>query len=254
VDSVPFIDLACRRSAGQIIRSTLRLYGDYPWLFLVLAAAVVAPWELVRLAVTGGGPFGHIHHESFLERQSLTLIDLLLISPLISAMHVHAVAVIGERQRARLGSVAQSGVRVLPVVGIAALVAGIATDIGFLALVIPGILLAIRFSVVAQAAAVERRGVRAALRRSWQLTRNNGWHVLSLYLIIGTLFLGVALGALALTTGTGARPGEVAAGIVVNTIIFSFGALATALLYFDLVSRQEESAPSAYSTLARSPA
>lgn len=103
MDSVPFIDLACRRSAGQIIRSTLRLYGDYPWLFLVLAAAVVAPWELVRLAVTGGGPFGHIHHESFLERQSLTLIDL-LISPLISAMHVHAVAVIGERQHARLGS------------------------------------------------------------------------------------------------------------------------------------------------------
>jgi len=86
------------------------------------------------------------------------------------------------------------------------------------------------------------------------LTRNNGWHVLSLYLIIGTLFLGVALGALALTTGTGTRPSEAAAGIVVNTIIFSFGALATALLYFDLVSRQEESAPSAYSTLAGSPA
>jgi hypothetical protein len=127
----------------------LRLYGDYPWLFLVLAAAVVAPWEVVRLAVTGGGPFGHVRHESFLERQSLTLIDLLLIGPLISAMHVHAVAVIGERQRARLGSVARSGVRVLPVVGVAALVAGIATDIGFLALLIPGILLAIRFSVVA---------------------------------------------------------------------------------------------------------
>jgi len=199
VDSVPFIDLSCPRSAGQIIRSTLRLYGDYPWLFLVLAAAVVAPWELVRLAVTGGGPFGHIHHESFLERQSLTVI-------------------------------------------------------GFLALLIPGILLAIRFSVVAQAAAVERPGVRAALRRSWQLTRTHGWHVLSLYLIIGTLFLGVAFGALALTTGTGARPGEVATGIVIDTIIFSFGALATALLYFDLVSRQEESAPSAYGTPAGSPA
>jgi hypothetical protein len=96
--------------------------------------------------------------------------------------------------------------------------------------------------------------VRAALKRSWQLTRNNGWHVLSLYLIIGTLFLGVALGALALTTGTGARPHEVAAGIVINTIIFSFGALATALLYFDLVSRQEENAPSAYSSPAGSPA
>jgi hypothetical protein len=242
VYSIPSIDLHHRRSGVQIVRSTGRLYGYYPWLFLVLAVAVVAPWDLVRLAITGSGPFGQVR-QSFWEQQSIRLIELLLISPLVSAMHVHAVVMIGDGRRARLGSVARSGLRVLPTVAVAAAVAGIATEIGIFALVIPGMLLAIRFSVVAQAAAVEQTSVRAAWKRSWQLTRRNGGHVLEVFLLVGVLFLAVGLGAKALTIGAGARPGEVAAGIVLNSIVVSASALSTALLYFDLVSRQTENAP-----------
>jgi hypothetical protein len=187
---VTSIDLTCIRSATQIVRSTLSLYGDYPWLFLILAFVVMAPWDLAKLAVTGIGPFGDARHVGFLERESLDLLDLLLISPLISAMRVHAVVAIGDARRLRLGAVAAKGLQVLPVVGVAALIAGVGVEIGLFALVIPGIVLWIRLSVVLQAAAIEREGVREALRSSWRLTRNHGSHIFGLLIAFGILGVG----------------------------------------------------------------
>jgi hypothetical protein len=234
------IDLSRDRSAAEIVRSTLSLYGDYPWLFLILAVVVMAPWDLAKLAVTGIGPLGHTSHVGFLERESLGLLDLLLISPLISAMHVQAVVVIGDAQRPRLGAVASKGLRVLPVVGVAALIAGVGVEIGFFALVIPGIVLWIRLLVVPQAAAIERNGVRDALRSSWRLTRDHGSHTFGLLLAMVIPTLGVVLGVRALDVGSSTSAGNVALGIAVNTIIASFTALVTALLYFDLLARQEQ--------------
>jgi hypothetical protein len=234
-----FIALNRSRSVVEIMRSTLRLYGAYPWLFLILAAGVVVPWELVRLALTGVGPFGRVRHLGFLERQSLDLLDLLLVSPLISAMHVHAVVAIGEGRRPRLAAVAWKGVRVLPVVGVAALIAGVGVEIGFFALVIPGVVLWVRLFVVPQAAAIEQDGVRGALRSSWRLTRHQGWHVLGVILLFVVVAGGVVLGARALDVGSGTSAGDVALGIALNTIIVSFAALMTALVYFDLLARRE---------------
>lgn len=233
------IDLTRNRSATEIVRSTLSLYGDYPWLCLILAFVVMAPWDLAKLAVTGIGPLGDARHVGFLERESLDLLDLLLISPLISVMHVQAVVAIGDAQRPQLGAVASKGLQVLPVVGMAALIAGVGVEIGLFALVIPGIVLWIRLSVVPQAAAIERNGVREALRSNWRLTRDHGSHIFGLLIVFGILGVGVAVGVRALDPGASTSAGDVALGIVVNTIIASFTALATALLYFDLLSRWE---------------
>jgi hypothetical protein len=135
--------------------------------------------------------------------------------------------------------VAWNGVRVLPIVGAAAVIAAAGTELGFFALLIPGIVLWIRLIVVAQAAAIEQAGVRPALRRSWQLTRGREGHVLGLTLVVGIPVGAVSVGALLLTTGSGTSAGGVALGIVVNTVLASFSALTTALLYFDLRARQE---------------
>ena len=238
--SIPAIDLDRTRSVGDILRATLRLYSDYPWLFWTLALAVMAPWDLAKLAITSVGPFGHAHNEGFLERESFELFGATLIVALISALHVHAVVVIGEGRRPRLGSVAWSGVRVLPVVGAAAVIADVGTELGLFALLIPGIVLWIRLIVVAQAATIEQAGVHPALRGSWQLTRGHEGHVLGLILVVGITVGAVSVGALLLTTGSGTSAGAVALGIVVNTVLASFSALTTALLYFDLRSRQQE--------------
>lgn len=245
------IDLNRERSTWTILRSTVRLYRDYHWLFLLLALAVIAPWDLIKLALTGTGPFGQLRHASFLERQPLNLLNISLIDPLVSALHIHAVAVIGKGQRPHLGSVARRGVAVLPTVAVAALVAGVAIEIGLLALLIPGLILWVRLSVVAQAAALEPGGVRAALRRSWHLTRFDQGHIFGLLLVVAVLVAGSAFGALALGTGSDSSPGVLALGIAINTIVASFTALTTALLYFDLQARELSSPTPARAQHAR---
>jgi hypothetical protein len=236
----PTIVLDRTRSVGDILRLTVQLYSEYPRLFWTLALVVMASWDLVKLAVTGVGPFGHARREGFLERESIALLGATLAVALISALHVHAVVMIGQGRRPRLGSVARSGMRVLPIVGAAAIIAAIGTEIGFFALLIPGIVLWIRLIVVAQAAAIERAGVRPALRSSWQLARGHERHVLGLILVVGVSVAAVGISAGLLTNGRGTSPGAIAVGIVINTVIASFNALTTALLYFDLRARQEE--------------
>lgn len=42
------IDLNRSRSVTEVMRSTLSLYGGYPWLLLILALVVMAPWDLAK--------------------------------------------------------------------------------------------------------------------------------------------------------------------------------------------------------------
>jgi hypothetical protein len=81
------IDLAQPRSVGEILAATVRVYRRYPLLFVILALAVMAPYKLVVLGVTGYGPLRH-GHENAGVWLLLTLLDSALITPLISALHM----------------------------------------------------------------------------------------------------------------------------------------------------------------------
>jgi hypothetical protein len=240
VEGTQPIDLERERSVGEILRVTLVIYGRYPLLFAVLALAVIAPYELVKLAVTGYGPLAGGAHNAGTD-VLFDLLDFSLVSPLISALHIHAVLEIGEGRRPRLGSVAMQGLRVLPVVAAAEIVASILIGIGFIAFVVPGLLLALRWSVVAQTAAIDNEGWLAALRRSGRLAAGNYGHIFGLLVVIwlATILIGVAggltvAGSGSLLLGHGTGIGWVLIGIAAHTIIASFTALTLAILYFDL--------------------
>ena len=90
-------------------------------------------------------------------------LDSFLIGPLISALHVRAVRDIRDGDRPRLASIAPRALAVLPVVSAAVIISTLGIFAGFIALIVPGILLSLRWSVVAQAAALESSpGVRRA--------------------------------------------------------------------------------------------
>ncbi|MGA9875369.1 MAG: hypothetical protein WBQ21_06125 [Solirubrobacteraceae bacterium] len=233
-------DLDCERSVGEILRASLGVYRRYPLLFTTLAVGVIAPYEVLRLAATGDGPLGNGGGSG--KTGALLLFELVyyvLVGPLISALHVHAVVEIGAGRRPTLGSVAVRGLRVLPVVAAAEIIAGILIALGFVAFIIPGIILALRWSVVAQTAAIDHEGWMPALRRSGQLAAGNYWHILRLLLAIGVLTFVVGLLAGAVTAGGhGTGVASVLIGIAVYTIIASFSALTLAILYFDLRARE----------------
>jgi hypothetical protein len=239
------LDLKQPRSVAQIFGAAFRLYRAYPLLFLALAVAVVAPYDLLILALTGAGPLAHHAHRSFGEFVVLEVLSFSLVGPLISALHMHAVVLIGEGERPRLLVVAKRGLVVLPVVAATEIAANIGIGLGFVALFVPGLFLAVRWAVAAQVAAVEDRSWLNALGRSGQL--GAGRYVEIFWLMICGAILGFALrfGAgladFQATTERGSSTGSaIVLGIAVNTIVASLVALVLAILYFDLRARQAE--------------
>jgi hypothetical protein len=128
---------------------------------------------------------------------------------------------------------------VLPVVVAASIISGLGIGLGLLALAVPGIILMLRWFVVAQAAAIEHEGWLPALRRSAQLTDGHYGHIF-VFLIYTGLIVGVPTLLIGLGFGHGAtNAASFLVGLAIRIVATSFSALATALLYYDLRSRRE---------------
>ena len=93
------------------------------------------------------------------------------------------------------------------------LVVGIATVVGFVLLVIPGIFLVISFAFVVFAIAVEDARLLESLRRSWALARGNRWRLAALVLLVGVV------SALVSSLGSLASIVDPAAGQVVSLLV-----------------------------------
>jgi uncharacterized membrane protein YfcA len=128
----------------------------------------------------------------------------------------------------------------LPVVTAAQVVAGLCTGVGFFLLIVPGIVLLVRWTVVAQTAAVEDVNWIGALGRSWELTRRAYWHVLGVIALVGVISFAVSRVTYAIVSSSPDWV-QILVGIVVETLALSFAALTTAVLFFDLLARSSQS-------------
>ena len=127
--------------------------------------------------------------------------------------------------------------RVRPVLGtlfVAGILAGLGIALGFVALIVPGLFLAARWSLVTPVVVLEKLGATDALRRSWELVRGQTWTVLGVVLLTLLLAL-VAHGVFAavflflpnfLRNWIG--------GVIANSIVTPFVALAWTTMYFHL--------------------
>jgi hypothetical protein len=223
------------RPAHRLVVAAFSLYRRYPALFFILAATVVLPYWAIILAATQVGPLtsGSLRPATAL---LLELLDWSLVTPLISGLHVHAVAEALQGRDPHLPAIARKGLRVLPVVAAASIVSSLGIVVGFFALIVPGIFLMLRWAVVAQAAAIEHEGWLPALQRSHRLTDGHYRHVfVFLLLVTAIVVVPTVLGGLAFGDETTAA--SVLVGLPVEILTLSFSALATALLYFDLRAR-----------------
>jgi len=155
---------------------------------------------------------------------------------------MQAVVEIGKGRRPRLGAVAVLGLRVLPVVAATEIAANLGIFLGLIALIVPGVVLILRWAVAAQAAALENEGWQDALTSSRRLTAGRYRHVLGLLLFTLALGIGANFGARELPLGSTSGIGSVTVGIAVFTFIASLSALTLALLYFELRERSRQRA------------
>lgn len=225
------LDLNSPRTIGQILKAALQLYARLPLLFIFLAGIVVVPFEIVVVLLAQGK--GGLSVSTNLV---VRLVQLALIDPFIAALQVQVLLSLASAERPRIADVIRRGLAVLAVVAAAEIIAGIGIAIGALFFIIPGVILAIRWAVVAQVAAVERTDWPTALRRSAQLARQNYWRILAVVAIVTVLNQIPAD-----VTGTAKQLGLTIAGMILALLVYSFGTLLTSFLYFDL--RARESAP-----------
>ncbi len=121
--------------------------------------------------------------------------------------------------------------------------------IGLLLFIVPGVVIAVWWALVAPVIALEGKRYGAALGRSKELVSGSWWRVLGILLVIGLMAYAVSIAVSALAGGEGGSgrdnlqltPVEVIANTAVQLLISPFLAVVTALLYFDLRNRREGS-------------
>lgn len=235
------LDLRRPKSGGEVLHDTLSCYRAFPVLFATLALAVVVPYGLAVRLLEGDSLIRPGYHSAGVSVTMLLLVTL-VVTPLISALHIHALAAIDRGEGPRIGPLFVRGLRVLPVVAAAATMAGLGIGLGLICLIVPGIILYARWAVVAQVAALEGLNWSASLGRSGKLTQGNYLHCLGVLGSVGIVSTAFVRGAGAVA-GPGAGAAQVLLGIIVDTIVLSLTALATAVLYYDLVARATEPSP-----------
>lgn len=235
IDGQAKFEIERARSAWHLIGATFALYRRYPWLFVVLAAVVVVPFDVIELLIE----VVKVLHGAIRTIFSFALFvaDFALVLPLISALHVHAVADVKEGREPQIGPVARRGVATLPVLSRAAGFAYIGTFLGLIALVVPGVILALEWAVVAQVATLGAKSRRDSLAESKLLTNGWHWHIFWLFLI---LFVLSSLPTIVLLAIFGRHEflTRWVIAAVIGIPISSFTALAVGLLYYDLLARR----------------
>jgi hypothetical protein len=249
VNQQAWVDQNRPQPATRIVRSALALYGRYPLLFLALGSVVVVPFDVIVLAATG---HGYLQGDrSGITPWLLQVGDWVWLTPLISALHIYAVAVIRLGNEPRLPTVGPAGFQALPRVVPATVVSGLLIGIftippGLippevsLLLFIGGLYLTLRFVVVAQVASMEKIRWLRPLPRSFELTEREWGHVLVFLVLAGLVVLPFGLAFTLALHSEPATPATFLGGLLIHIVTASFAALATALLYYDLVARKRE--------------
>jgi hypothetical protein len=236
------------RSVGELLEAAFSLYGKHWKSLIQIVAIAVIPLTIIQYGLgdavsssrttdaaghvtsTGGG----VAAASVLVSLLALLIQVVLIGAIAWAV---ATSLVGREPD--VGESYRFGYRRFWTILLVGVLYVLVVFVGFIALIVPGIILAVRFSVAVPAVVVERRRGTDALSRSWNLTRGRSWSVFGAFIVAA--FLGAIVNALFTTIGSGA--GWFVAGLLAgigSSITTPFTGLVLGLVYFDLRVRKEQ--------------
>lgn len=213
-----------RLDVGGVIRRVFRIYVDQAPVLMPAAAAVFACTGILAGVLAAASP-------------SLALVSLLIIlvaTVLFTGMVVELVADVQDGRRD--ASAAQLVRAVTPVAVqliFVGFVAAVAIVIGFVLVIVPGLVLLTIWAVAAPVVVLERPPGLQALGRSRELVRGNGWQVFVVIVLLYVVVVG-ASSALQLAAESAGTAAGIVVRVVVGVLTAPLSALAAAVLYFDL--------------------
>lgn len=209
-------------------------------MFLALAALVVVPLYVLLDWLAYGGevdPGGWLDLASAIEHA-------VVIPALVTAMHVLAVQDLGRGERPRIGRSARGALALAPKLVLVVTAYTLLVTLGLFALILPGIIAAVRLYFGAQSVVVDRAGVYDALHNSGELTGEGRWvRTLVVLVLLSAAGWGVTYALWPLYEGLDGSL-WVPVAIVERSLIVSFTALVGTLLFFDLRVRRGDPEPS----------
>ena len=209
---------------GSVISRTFSIYADQASVLLPAAAAVFVVVGVISALLVVIAPVLAI----------LAFVVILVGTTLYTGMVVELVADVQDGRRdatvGQLFNAARPFVGQLILVGI---VAGIATAIGFVLIIVPGLILLTIWSVFAPVIVLENPGGLKPLGRSRELVKGNGWQVFG---VIVVLVIGVGIvSAIVESIGdSGGTAAAIVVRVIVEILTAPISALAASVLYFEL--------------------
>ncbi len=215
-----------------------RNVGPYLGVALLLGGlpALLVEYALPKAAETGD-PLAMVLSPFF---WGAILFSWLCGSVLQAALVRSSILDLGGRPADVGGSLSTALALLLPLIGLS-LLTSIILMVGFILLIIPGIIFYVIFSVAVPVLVEERAGVIGSLERSVALTRGSRWQVLGVLAIFVLFYMAVSmvLGVLGAIAGSESMAGQMIvstlSGIAVSLVLASF----LASLYVELRTVKE---------------
>lgn len=209
---------------GAVIRRVFQIYGDQAGVLIGASAVVFVVIGIITALLVVIAPVLAI----------LAFVVILVGTMLFTGMVVELVADVQDGRRdATVGQLLQAATPVIGKLILVGIVAGIGIAIGFVLIVVPGLILITIWSVAAPVVVLERPGGLGALGRSRELVRGNGWQVFGVIvvLVIGVGIVAALIEAIGDSGGTGVG---IVVRIIVQVLTAPLSALAAAVLYYEL--------------------
>jgi hypothetical protein len=218
---------------GSVISRTFNIYAEQASVLLPAAAVVFVLIGVVTAVLVAISPVLVI----------VAFVVILVGTTLFTGMVVELVADIQDGRRdATVGQLLQAATPVIGQLILVGILAGIGIAIGFVLIIVPGLILLTIWSVAAPVVVLEHPGAVKALGRSRELVRGNGWQVFG---VIVVLFIGVAIvaGVIEAIGDSGGTGVGIVVRIIVQILTAPITALAASVLYFELRGPTATDAP-----------
>jgi hypothetical protein len=246
---------------GEVLDAAIKLYTRHALSMWTIVLAVIVPLAVIQELLIGASlPHGAFVHNGVLHTPTGQLstpalgrtaeIVLGIIAPLLvnGALALFLVDAYLGQPLDWVRSLRTAGERLGGLLWVA-IIYGLLVSLAFIAFIVPGIWLAVTWSVAIPALMFEGTGGVEALRRSFHLVRGRWWptfgallvSVIILFLVL--LVVGLIFGAIESGLGVGSTVVwliiNAVSTIVSNLIAYPFIAAIIAVLYIDLRVRKE---------------
>jgi hypothetical protein len=209
---------------GAVIGRVFHIYTDQAPVLMPAAAVVFVFTGVIGGVLTSAG-------------NGLGLIAILIrlvATMLFTGMVVELVADVQDGKRdASVGQLLRAVTPVLGSLILVGIVAGVGIVVGFILIIVPGLILITVWSVAAPVVVLERPPGLGALRRSRELVKGNGWQVFGVILVLDVV-VAIIAGAIELAGDSASTGLGIVVTVIVGVLAAPLSALAAAVLYFEL--------------------